>query len=75
MVTRGFQGRRIQSEAKRLPPGQHLTRDFPVLSAGSAPPTRLDAWTFSLEAEDGSTIVSWNWDQFRALGPTEARCA
>jgi hypothetical protein len=32
MITRGFQGRRSQSESKRVPPGQHSTRDFPVLS-------------------------------------------
>jgi hypothetical protein len=51
MITRGFQGRRSQSESKRLPPGQHLTGDFPVLSAGPTPHTPLDAWTFALEAE------------------------
>ena len=55
MITRGFQGRRSQSESKRLPPGQHLTRDFPVLSAGPTPHTPLDDWTFALEAEDGTT--------------------
>jgi hypothetical protein len=37
MITRGFQGRRAQSESKRLPPGQHVTSDFPVLSAGPTP--------------------------------------
>jgi DMSO/TMAO reductase YedYZ molybdopterin-dependent catalytic subunit len=31
----------------------------------------LDAWTFALEAEDGTKIVSWSWEEFRALGPTE----
>ena len=71
MITRGFQGRRIPSEPKRLPPGQHLTSDFPVLSAGATPDTPLHAWSFALEAEDGTTIASWSWDEFRALGPTE----
>ena len=71
MVTRGFQGRRTQAESKRLPPGQHLTREFPVLSAGPTSHTPLDTWTFALEAEDGTQIVSWNWEEFRALGPTE----
>ena len=68
MITRGFQGRRSQSESKRLPPGQHLTKDFPVLSAGPTPHTPLDAWTFALEAEDGTTMASWSWEEFRALG-------
>src|SRR5687767_12254690 len=65
MITRGFQGRRIPSESKRLPPGQHATGDFPVLSAGPTPHTPLDAWSFALEAEDGSKIVSWSWEEFR----------
>ena len=70
-ITRGFQSRRPPAESKRLPPGQHLTSDFPVLSAGSTPHTALDAWTFAVEAEDGTKIVSWNWAEFRALGPTD----
>jgi DMSO/TMAO reductase YedYZ molybdopterin-dependent catalytic subunit len=71
MITRGFQGRRSQVESKRLPPGQHLTRDFPVLSAEPTPHTPLNAWTFALQAEDGTGIASWSWDEFRALGPSE----
>jgi len=41
------------------------------LSAGPTPHTRPEEWTFALEAEDGSKIASWTWDEFRALGPTE----
>ena len=48
-----------------------MISDFPVLSAGSTPHTPLHAWTFALEAEDGTNIASWNWEEFRALGPTE----
>src|SRR6185436_20733966 len=69
--TRGFHGRASRSGTKRLPPGQHLTSTFPVLSAGATPHTDLDAWTFALEAEDGTTVSSWNWEQFRALGATD----
>ena len=71
MITRGFGSRHARSDSKRLPPGQHLTGDFPVLSAGPTPHSRLDAWTFTLEAEDGTRIASWSWDDFRALGPSE----
>jgi hypothetical protein len=39
MKTRGFQGRRSRSEPKRLPEGQYLTSEFPVLSAGPTPHT------------------------------------
>ena len=71
MITRGFQGRRLQSDSKRLPPGQHPTADFPVLSAEPTPHTPLHDWTFTLEAENGARIASWNWDEFRALGATD----
>ena len=72
MVTRGFRGRQSQSESKRLPPGQHLTSGFPVLSAGPTPLTvPLDSWTFALEAEDGTTLASWAWEEFKALNPPE----
>ena len=36
---------------RRLPPGQYLTRDFPVLSAGPTPKVHLHRWTFSIEGE------------------------
>jgi DMSO/TMAO reductase YedYZ molybdopterin-dependent catalytic subunit len=42
-----------------------------VLSAGPTPRTPLDEWTFALEAEDGTKIASWTWEEFRALGPTD----
>jgi DMSO/TMAO reductase YedYZ molybdopterin-dependent catalytic subunit len=71
MTTRGFKGKRPPSEAKRLPPGQHPTSDFPVLSAGPTPHTPLDDWTFTVEDEDGETLASWGWEAFQALGPTD----
>ena len=41
-VSRGFKGRRSQeSTSGRVPPGQYLTEDFPVLSAGPTPQTPL----------------------------------
>ena len=64
--TRGFQGRRTSSKSNRVPPGQHVTGDFPVLSAGATPATSLHEWTFTLEAEDGSSIASWRWEEFQA---------
>jgi DMSO/TMAO reductase YedYZ molybdopterin-dependent catalytic subunit len=71
MSTRGFQGRPAHSRSNRVPPGQHATRDFPVLSAGHTPQTPLEEWDFSLEAEDGSRIASWGWPEFRELGAIE----
>jgi DMSO/TMAO reductase YedYZ molybdopterin-dependent catalytic subunit len=69
-VSRGFSGRRRDPDAdpNRVPPGQYVTQDFPVLSAGPTPHTPLEEWTFSVVAGDDRT--SWSWDEFRAL-PTE----
>ena len=41
IISRGFSGRRSAADAK-LPPGQYLTTDFPVLSAGPTPHILLE---------------------------------
>ena len=42
-ISRGFQGRRRgDADPARVPPGQYVTDDFPVLSAGPTPHTPLD---------------------------------
>ena len=73
-VTRGFKGRRTASGtgtvAERIPPGQYLTNDFPVLSAGPTPRTPLDRWTFMIEGLVRQS-VTWTWDQFMALPSRE----
>jgi DMSO/TMAO reductase YedYZ molybdopterin-dependent catalytic subunit len=63
-LTRGFHGRRGNDSA--LPPGQYLTRDFPVLSAGPTPEVPLDTWTFTITSETGREW-SWTWRQLLAL--------
>ena len=66
-ISRGFRGRRrADAEAGRLPPGQYLTRDFPVLSAGPTPRTPLDRWDFALTGEV-EPEKRWSWTEFRAL--------
>jgi DMSO/TMAO reductase YedYZ molybdopterin-dependent catalytic subunit len=69
-VSRGFRRRRaVEADPSRVPPGQYLTEDFPVLSAGPTPRTPLAEWSLSIDgAVDGGR--SWSWDEFRAL-PTE----
>ena len=67
LVTRGFVGRRGPAErGNRTPPGQYLTTDFPVLSAGPTPHTPLAAWDFTLGGP-GDRSVRWSWDEFQAL--------
>ncbi len=67
MVTRGFTGRgRSPDVAERLPPGQYLEKDFPVLSAGPTPHVRTEDWSFALK--DGpKPIAEWRWEDFNAL--------
>ncbi len=69
-VSRGFRARkRPGAQSKRVPPGQHLTTDFPVLSAGPTPETDLDEWNFAL-AEGDKVIAEWSWAEFEALPQT-----
>ena len=68
VISRGFRGRRSEGPPDRIPPGQHLVDDFPVLSAGPTPHTPLEEWSFTIEG--GAEPVRWNWDEFRAL-PSE----
>ena len=63
--TRGFSGRQ-REESPELPPGQFLTHDFPVLSAGPTPRVDLDEWEFSITTETGDTH-NWNWQAMQAL--------
>jgi DMSO/TMAO reductase YedYZ molybdopterin-dependent catalytic subunit len=68
IISRGFSGRRGPADVK-LPPGQYLTTDFPVLSAGPTPQIPLEHWEFTIG--DGTDILRrWDWKSFRDL-PTE----
>jgi DMSO/TMAO reductase YedYZ molybdopterin-dependent catalytic subunit len=68
--SRGFRGRRAAGvDRARVPPGQYVTRDFPVLSAGPTPHTPLSEWTFTIRGEVDEPL-SWTWDDLRAL-PSE----
>ena len=70
-TTRGFTGRRrAKADEKRVPPGQYVTEDFPVLSAGPTPHTPLDRWTLTLQ-DGGSLVCKWTWDEFQTLPHTE----
>lgn len=67
-------GRKNQEEAvkkeNRLPPGQSLTRRFPVLHYGPIPNVDLNTWTlkiFGLVEEE----ITWTWEEFNQLPKTE----
>jgi DMSO/TMAO reductase YedYZ molybdopterin-dependent catalytic subunit len=69
-ISRGFRGRRrVDADPTRIPPGQYVTPDFPVLSAGPTPHTPLAEWTFEIRGAVDKP-VSWTWEELLAL-PSE----
>jgi DMSO/TMAO reductase YedYZ molybdopterin-dependent catalytic subunit len=70
IISRGFRGRRQDAPPGRVPPGQYVTTDFPVLSAGPTPHTPLDRWTFTIVGEVDEPR-RWTWEEFRALPAEE----
>jgi DMSO/TMAO reductase YedYZ molybdopterin-dependent catalytic subunit len=65
-VSPGFSGHRRRDEQQRLPPGQYLVRDFPVLSAGPTPHLSTDRWEFTVTTETGQ-VHKWTWAEMLAL--------
>jgi len=50
----------------RLPPGQSLTRRFPVLHYGPIPAIDLQKWDFKIWGEVEKEL-RWTWDEFKHL--------
>jgi DMSO/TMAO reductase YedYZ molybdopterin-dependent catalytic subunit len=69
VVSRGFAGRR-RDRGAGLPPGQYLTEDFPVLSAGPTPRVSPADWSFRVVTETGAEH-RWDWAALQAL-PSES---
>src|SRR5256714_8478747 len=67
-ISRGFRGGGGRDDVPpiRIPPGQYVTGDFPVLSAGPTPHTRLEDWTFTIRGAVDEP-VSWSWEELLAL--------
>ena len=64
IISRGFSGKGRSGEP--LPPGQYLTKDFPVLSAGPTPRIAHADWEFTLTTETGR-VARYDWAAFGAL--------
>jgi DMSO/TMAO reductase YedYZ molybdopterin-dependent catalytic subunit len=64
-TTRGFTGKRRDPHGQ-LPPGQHLTDGFPVLSTGPTPRVATSEWEFSIRTGN-STVARWTWQEFMEL--------
>jgi DMSO/TMAO reductase YedYZ molybdopterin-dependent catalytic subunit len=65
--SRGFTGKhRQEGPPGRVPPGQYVTTDFPVLSAGPTPRTKLEHWTFEVNGLVREP-KRWTWAEFQEL--------
>src|SRR5262249_40655853 len=71
MITRGFRGKRRGGDPGRIPPGQYVTSDFPVLSAGPTPRVAPETWSLVLEDSARRELGRWTWAAFHALPATE----
>jgi DMSO/TMAO reductase YedYZ molybdopterin-dependent catalytic subunit len=74
-ISRGFGGRRrVAPElAARLPPGQYVERDFPVLTAGPTPRVGDDAWALRIDGIVGRP-QGWTAAEFRELRHEDVPC-
>ena len=66
-ISRGFR-RREEADApsNRVPPGQYVTHDFPVLSAGPTPRIGLDEWRLEVVGKVAQPRA-WGWQEFTSL--------
>ena len=65
-------GHVARPETERLPPGQHLVRDWPVLDLGQQPDVPLERWKLTI----GGLVdhpVTLDWKAFMALPQTGLR--
>ena len=62
-------GQPTRPEAERLPPGQHLTADWPVLDLGQQPAIPRERWRLQVFGAVDQR-VEWDWPAFQALPQT-----
>jgi len=58
-------GKITRSEDQRLPPGQHLTKDWPVLDLGVMPPVSRERWRLDVYGAVDNPVF-WTYPEFAA---------
>ncbi|MGT2437293.1 sulfite oxidase-like oxidoreductase [Bradyrhizobium betae] len=58
-------GKITRPEAQRLPPGQHLTKDWPVLDLGVMPPVSRERWRLDVYGAIENPVF-WTFAEFTA---------
>jgi DMSO/TMAO reductase YedYZ molybdopterin-dependent catalytic subunit len=64
-------GRATRPEDERLPPGQHLVRDWPVLDLGQQPAIGVERWRLDVTGLVEQRL-SLNWTAFKALPQSDS---
>lgn len=64
---------RTGPKGNRVPPGQHLTRNLPILDLGYQPAVDKRDWSLSVTGLVENPL-RWDWDAFSALPQTEILC-
>lgn len=64
-------GRGSRADEQRLPPGQHLVKNWPVLDLGDQPHIALSGWRLEIGGRV-QTPLSLDWASFAALEQTSA---
>jgi DMSO/TMAO reductase YedYZ molybdopterin-dependent catalytic subunit len=66
-ISRGFRRREdADAPSNRVPPGQYVTHDFPVLSAGPTPRIGPDEWRLEIIGQVDQPR-GWSWLEFTSL--------
>src|SRR6202051_1763990 len=68
--SRFLTGKTARPEEQRLPPGQHLTRDWPTLDLGLTPNISRERWRLDVYGAV-ETPIFWNFAQFTAHPQTQ----
>jgi len=63
-------GQTSRPEDARLPPGQHLVKNWPVLDLGVQPNVTRDSWRLDIDGEVDHPI-SWRWSDYAAQPQTK----
>jgi DMSO/TMAO reductase YedYZ molybdopterin-dependent catalytic subunit len=63
-------GKTSRPEEERLPPGQHLTRDWPTLDLGLSPNISRERWRLDVYGAVEHPLF-WDWAQFTAQPQTQ----
>ena len=71
-ISRGFKSRRGSASQNRVPPGQHITPNFPVLTNGPTPQISTKDWTLAVQF-GGRLLAKWSWAEFEALPQTTVK--